>query len=87
MVLDSRHSAAGRCGTSTIGVQGTELLSGITVDRRTGASLITVEGNRRVGDRWRVSLEARSFFAIPETDFIDEFRADDYVQLEIERFF
>ncbi len=68
-------------------IQGTEVLSGITVDRRTGASFVTVEGSRRVGNRWRVRLEGRSFFAIPATDFFYSFRADDHLQLELGWFF
>lgn len=68
-------------------VQGTELLSGLLVDRETGARLVNVEGSRRIGDRWRVSLELRSFIGIPESDFMHGFRADDYVLLEATRFF
>lgn len=64
-------------------VQGTELLSGIAVDRHSGASFVTIEGSRRFGNRWRINLEGRSFFAIPETDFLYPFRADDYLHLEI----
>ncbi|MDP6582045.1 MAG: hypothetical protein QF681_15430 [Vicinamibacterales bacterium] len=68
-------------------VAGTELLSGVIVDRKTGASLINLEGSRRIGDRWRVSLELRSFVGVPRSDFMYGFSADDHVQLEVTRFF
>ncbi len=68
-------------------VDGTELLSGVVVDRETGASLINVEGSRRLGDRWRVSLEVRSFVGVPRADFLYGFSADDHLQLEVSRFF
>jgi hypothetical protein len=68
-------------------VAGTELLSGLVVDRETGASLINVEGSRRFGDHWRVSLEVRSFVGVPRSDFIYGVSVDDHLQLEVSRFF
>ncbi len=68
-------------------VQGTALLSGVLVDLETGGRLINIEGSRRIGDRWRVYLEVRSFIGIPETDFMYGFRVDDYALLEVARFF
>lgn len=68
-------------------VQGTELLSGVIVDRHTGASVVNIEGSRRLGDRWRLSVEIRSFIGIPQADFLYGLRSDDYVQLEFARFF
>jgi hypothetical protein len=83
--FDNDIFVASRLGLND--VQGTELLSGVLVDLETGARLVNVEGSRRIGDRWRVYLELRSFIGIPETDFMYGFRADDYVLLEVARFF
>ena len=68
-------------------VAGTALLSGVVVDRETGASLINVEGSRRLGDRSRVSLELRSFVRVPRSDFMHGFSADDHLTLEVSWFF
>lgn len=68
-------------------VSGTELLAGLGLDRRTGAGFVTVEGSRRIGNRWRASLEVRGFFAVPPTDFLYPLRGDDYMRLQLERFF
>ena len=68
-------------------VSGTELLSGLGLDRRTGAGFVTVEGSRRLGSHWRAHLEVRGFFAVPPTDFLYPLRGDDSVRLELERFF
>ncbi len=83
--FDNDVFVASRLGLND--VQGTELLSGVLVDLETGARLVNVEGSRRIGDRWRVYLELRSFIGIPESDFMYGFRADDYVLLEAARFF
>lgn len=64
--------------------QSTELLVGAILDHRTGASLINLEGSRRIGDRWKATLEIRSFVGVPVTDStLASFRDDDYAQLEL----
>jgi len=83
--FDDEVFLASRLGLNDI--EDSQLLSGVAVDRHTGASFVTIEGSRRVGDRWRISLEGRSFFHVPAADILYSFRADDYLSLELERFF
>ncbi|MFK7887902.1 MAG: hypothetical protein AB8G16_13665 [Gammaproteobacteria bacterium] len=68
-------------------VQDTELLAFGIIDADTQTSLASVEGNRRLGQSWRLSLEGRFFFNPDPQDFLFGLRDDDYVQLTLERFF
>jgi len=68
-------------------VQSTECLAGVIVDRESGSTLSSIEANRRVGDRWRISLEYRGFINIETTDPLYGIRHDDFVQIELARFF
>ena len=68
-------------------VGSTSLLAGAIVDDQTGATLVTVEASRRLGDRWTIELESVSFFNVPSTSLLYSARRDDYVQLRLARFF
>jgi hypothetical protein len=67
--------------------QSTEMLVGVIQDLDNGSSLFSIEGSRRVGDSWKLSLEGRMWTDIPHTDSLSSFRRDDYLQLEIARYF
>ena len=63
-------------------VQSTQILTGATVDRDTGASFINVEASRRFGDSWTLDFEARTFVGVPREDiFLHGIRKDSYIQL------
>jgi hypothetical protein len=69
-------------------VQNTELLAGMTQDLDSGAQMINIEASRRVGDSWKVEMEARFFMNAPFRDFVlYSFHRDDYIQLRIGRYF
>ncbi|MEM6639762.1 MAG: hypothetical protein AAF610_07655 [Pseudomonadota bacterium] len=68
-------------------VQDTELLTFALIDADTQTSLVSVEGSRRFGQSWRLSLEGRLFLNPDPQDFLFGLRDDDYVQLTLERFF
>ena len=68
-------------------VQTTRLLAGAVVDRRTGATFVTLEGSRRLGNRWTLNLETRLFVGLQPDDYLFGFRNDDHVQLELSWFF
>lgn len=68
-------------------LQTTRMLAGTIIDRRTGAIYASVEGSRRLGDRWRLSLETRWFLGLPPTDYLFGLRKDDYVQLDLSWYF
>jgi hypothetical protein len=68
-------------------VQDMELLAFGVIDADTQTSFATVEGNRRLGQSWRLSLEGRFFFNPDPEDFLFGLRDDDYIQLTLDRFF
>ena len=61
-------------------VGGTSILAGAIVDDQTGATLVTIEASRRLGDRWTIELESVAFFDVPSTALLSSVRRDDYVQ-------
>lgn len=68
-------------------VQSTRVLAGAIVDRKSGATFANVEASRRLGERFRLSLEGRALMKIPENDALLGFRNDDHVQLELSWYF
>ena len=75
----------GRLAFNDVG--GTSILAGAIVDDQTGATFITVEASRRLGDRWTIEVESLAFFDVPPTGLLYSVRRDDYVQLRLSRFF
>jgi hypothetical protein len=63
--------------------QSTELLAGLIVDRKSGAIAGSLEASRRLKDRWRIGLEARSFGRSKPADPLFELRRDDYIQIAL----
>ena len=63
------------------------ILAGAIIDDQSGATLVTIEASRRLGDRWTVELEAVAFFNVPSTALFYSVSRDDYVQLRLSRFF
>jgi len=68
-------------------IQDTNLLFGGLVGLEDDAIFLNVEGNRRLGQSWRLGLRLRAFLGIPEGHPLSGFRQDDYLQLEISRYF
>ena len=66
---------------------GTEILAGIIADGAGDATALNLEASRRIGDRWKVELEARAWNGVERDDPLFPIRADDYVQLTLSRFF
>jgi len=67
--------------------QSTELLVGMIQDIESSDVSWNVEASRRIGDRWKVSAEAR-FFSVRNNDTaLYSFRDDDYIQVELARYF
>ncbi|MCP4902787.1 MAG: hypothetical protein GY906_37980 [bacterium] len=61
---------------------GSQLLGGVIYDLETSASIVRVEGSRRLGSSWRMSLEAWAFVDFRASDRFSSFRDDDFVRLE-----
>lgn len=68
--------------------QSTELLFSVIADLDSDARLWSLEGSRRLRERWKLSVEARIFRDIPPEDFLlFGFRDDDFIQVDLARFF
>ncbi len=68
-------------------VQSTELLVGAIHDLSSENMSWNIEGSRRIGDRWKISLEGRFFGSKQPQGVLFAIRDDDYVQLELARYF
>jgi hypothetical protein len=66
---------------------GTELLAGFSQDLDSSSRSLSLEASRRFGDNWLLSIEARSFFDLPEDDLFYSLRDDSFIQLEIAYYF
>jgi len=68
-------------------IDGTEVLLGGIFDLDTSAKFINFEGSRRIGDDWKVTLDARFFLGVPMTDPIFPLSRDDFLQVRLARYF
>ncbi|MGI9286596.1 MAG: hypothetical protein ACR2P1_14515 [Pseudomonadales bacterium] len=64
-------------------IQSTALLAGCVQDLDSSARFCNVEASRRFGDRWVLSLEARTFHSIALNHPLSSVRDDDHLQLNI----
>lgn len=67
--------------------QSTDALLGVIKDRHDSSYLITLEANRRLGDSWKLSLQASKFVVDGLDQSLKSFAKDDYVQLELGYYF
>ena len=68
-------------------VDSTELLMGAMFDMTTASKFVNIEGSRRLGENWKVSLDARFFLGVPVTDIIYPLSRDDFFQIRLARYF
>ncbi|MEM9334082.1 MAG: hypothetical protein AAGA33_04470 [Pseudomonadota bacterium] len=68
-------------------IQDTALLAGFSYDTDTGETFYNVEGERRLGDDWFLELRLRLFSGSEPGDASFFVSRDDYLQLQIARFF
>lgn len=68
-------------------VQSTQMLLGGIVDLDTGATLLSLEASRRIGNDWKLSIETRAFVGYPENDIGYWIRRDDYLQAQLTWYF
>ena len=64
-------------------IQSTEILAGVLFDRTTSAKFYSIEASRRLGDNWKLDLEARFFSGAPHTDQAYFLRDDDHIRAEL----
>ena len=67
--------------------QSTEALIGIILDRGHNGKLLSLEASRRLGQNWKLTLEARWFVDLPTNDPLYPNRDDDVIQLELGWYF
>ena len=65
----------------------TDFLAGVIADGEGDATNLVVEASRRIGERWKVELEARAWTGVDRDDAMYPLNRDDYVQLTLSRFF
>ncbi len=68
-------------------ISDTSLLAGALIDRDTDARVYLVEGQRRLGENWLLSLEGRFFDGAAAPDPISAIRNDDYISIGLKRSF
>ncbi|MEM8930024.1 MAG: hypothetical protein AAGE94_02550, partial [Acidobacteriota bacterium] len=68
-------------------VQSTELLVGAAVDRDSGATFVSVEGSRRIGDRHELEVRLRAFAGAEGADPLVALLDDDVLQITWKRYF
>ena len=67
--------------------QDTAVLAGIGYDIDTGETFLNIEGERRVGQDYFLEVRARAFTGASIADPSYVFASDDYVQLQLSRYF
>ena len=69
--------------------QSTDALIGVIKDVDKDTTIYSLEASRRLGDAWKLSLEARFYDVLDETDvqLYNTVRNDDYIQLELAYYF
>ena len=68
-------------------VQSSELLAGLIYDRDRHSRSLRVEASRRLGNSWKLSLEAQAFSRVASDDPMYALRRDDYLQLDLAYYF
>ncbi|MFQ5534495.1 MAG: hypothetical protein ACE5EM_06705 [Sphingomonadales bacterium] len=68
-------------------VAGATVLAGAIFDLDTSAKAVNVEAGRRIGEAWRISIDARLFVGVPVLDPLFAISRDDFIQLRLGRFF
>lgn len=68
-------------------VQDSSALLGAVIDRDSQATVLFVEAERRLGDRWKIALESRLLLNITDDDPQAGIRDDDFVTLRLSWFF
>ncbi|MCK4951864.1 MAG: hypothetical protein KAS48_08605 [Gammaproteobacteria bacterium] len=68
-------------------VQSTEALIGVIVDDRSHARALSIEASRRLGNSWKLGIEARAYQNFPASDLLYTIRNDDYIQIDLNYYF
>jgi hypothetical protein len=66
--------------------QNSQILFGVVVDRDYHTEIWKLEGSRRLGDKWKISIEGRRFKDVSVNDVVFGLRQDSYLQLGLARY-
>jgi hypothetical protein len=67
--------------------QSTTLLAGVIHDLDYHSNSLSIEADRRIGENWKVSIEARAFDSGSSQDPASSFDKDDFVKVSFDRYF
>lgn len=68
--------------------QSTEILASAIVDQSNQSTLLNVEAERRIGESWKIEMEARFFVNVDDSEpVLSGIQRDDHVLLRLSRFF
>jgi hypothetical protein len=67
--------------------QSTDMLIGLVIDTEKQSRTFRIEGSRRLGDSWKGTIEVQVFSYIDKSDVLASFSRDDYLLLELARYF
>ncbi|VAX09752.1 FIG01201466: hypothetical protein [hydrothermal vent metagenome] len=67
--------------------QSTEILAGMILDRDSGARMFNVEASRRLGSDWKLSVQGRGWGHVPGADPLHGMHLDDYLEVNLARYF
>jgi len=67
--------------------QSSEALLGLSIHKDTHETWMSREASRRMGNNWKISLEARMFQHINKTGYLSAFEKDDFLQLDLSYYF
>jgi len=68
-------------------VDGTEVLTGVVNDWENSTRFFNLEASRRLGNDWKLGLQARFWSNVDESDALFGLRRDDYIEFKVSRFF
>ena len=64
-----------------------EMLAGAFVDLDNHSKSFRIEASRRIGRGFKLNIEAQVFTDVDKNDPLDAFKKDDYLQVELQKFF
>ena len=67
--------------------QSSEVLAGFIIDTEKQSRSFRGEGNRRLGDSWKATIELQLFDNVDDEDPLVAFEDDDYIQLDLAYYF
>ncbi|ANG62499.1 hypothetical protein A8C75_08360 [Marinobacterium aestuarii] len=68
-------------------IHNTRILAGGTVDIDSSSTFANVEASRRLNEHWVLGLEMRLFTHVDEEDPLHQIKDDDYVEIQLTRYF